>query len=450
MSKRPKHNKRRARPQVAILRGLVFFFFFLALELVFEHRDQLEPGKSSCEIVHGDVAPEFYDVLYPWFTQHLLGKASSGRVAIVFIPEDLIEVQQNLCRGRSYVAALVNVLAAKHPAAIVVDKYFSGKSCLVDGAERASTTYLQDSVHAARAAGSPVIVGEATNPAHSRTDNSCLVQNPDYLIFDKEHDVPRGLTKLNANREEIPLQWLVFDEQPTSPRERSRPRDSLALLTAKTVSPEIVGRNPLQELLKGSRQPYVRLDLDFHPRASTDLLCSAGTARCSPILLGGASSPYGDRGAQGIDVEGKVVLIGSRNGIDQRLVLGQYRWGYELQASYIDAILSEKYLKALPGRWMLGLSIAFLLILEAVPALFESKHGETQSSVLNNLLKDGWWLVFWSLLFLGVVLACCLHFQYLPPLSVLIGVVLTMVARGIFIGMEHSRKQMSFKREPEP
>ena len=103
------------RSHLAILRALLFFFVFLGLEILFDNRQEWEPGDSSCVAVHADEVPSHYETVYPWLTSFLLGDEPSGKVAVVYVPENLVEVQQNVCRGRIYMAALINVLRIPQP-----------------------------------------------------------------------------------------------------------------------------------------------------------------------------------------------------------------------------------------------------------------------------------------------------------------------------------------------
>ena len=442
-SRKPASSKRRS--QLAVARALLFFFVFLGLEILFENKDQFQEG-SSCEAAHADETPWLYDYVYPHLTSLLLRK-SSDEVAVVYVPEDLSEVQQNVCRGRAYLTALIDLVQAQRPAAIVLDKFFSNSTCMNDEKESNDTASLQTAVSQAVAAGVPVVAGEATDAANVEAGESCLVRKADFDFFHATPNFPYGLTKLNANREQIPLAWRVLAGQPSPSTPRLDPQavpllESLALTTAKIVEKDPGASSRLQSLTGLPRQPYTRLLPLQHSVRSDQLLCCRvdhGGRDATPSSR--VYTTYRAHGALPFPVRGKVVLIGSQSVADQRLVLGKKRWGYELQAAYIEALLSGSYLKAVPGPWIFGLSVFFLLILEAVPASAEFLHCERHVHVPSGVRKPELWLWIWSPLFIAVLFACCAVGGYLPPLSVIMGVVLTWLARALFNGMEYFQKQ---------
>ena len=422
----------------AVILAVVFFLVFFSASLLFESSDQLEFSDSACEIVQSDATPPKYEKIYPWLTTHLLGRASSGHVAIVYIPLDLDEVQQNLCTGRSYMADLVRTLTGikgSPPAAIVIDKYFGASPC------KSYQNLTDELTGAVQAAGIPVIVGESTTSAPEETQGSCLVQNPQQLDFKAPQIVHRGLTKLNANREQIPVSWPVLNHLP--PLASSSRKESISLVAAEAVPSLIDNPNKLQSISTAPRHPYARLNLKLPAESSTALLCSSGSPEvrtrwhCNEPTPVDASMASPLQNSITFDPAGKVVVIGSQSESDHRAVLGRRTWGYELQAEYVDALLSGKYLRALPGQLLFWTWIAFLVLLESVPviaAFLKYEQGKVVPRVF--LPADNWILLFGFGSILSVLLGS-LVFGYLPPLLLLFGFALAVAVRYIISKREH-------------
>jgi hypothetical protein len=80
---------------------------------------------------------------------------------------------------------------------------------------------------------------------------------------------------------------------------------------------------------------------------------------------------------------GKVVLIGAEDERDHWPVLDSRMWGFELQARYIQVMLSGSYLRGLP-IWIPFLTFAsFMFVVEGLPTLLEA---------LIPAGKDHWFL----------------------------------------------------------
>lgn len=398
----------------AIRRGLLLFLLFFVLYVGWENRDLYEHDTLACEPVSVDATPFQYERVYPWMMHWRLGTQASGRVAVVFIPEEMTEVQQNLCRGRAYMARLIDTLVAERPAALVLDKYFSDKSCLADETEKHETALLQRAVQGAVAAGIPVVVGEATGDLETKQDRTCLVKKTDSLPF---AGTQSGLTKLNRNREQIPLRWRVFD---TALSKAGDP-PSFAMRAATVAAGSALEQ---RVALHGDRQPYARLDVSIDSVSSGDLLSGkvpSGTLRK------------------------KVVVIGSQSRVmDRWVVLGVARWGYELQADYIDALVSGQYLRAVPSLMVVALLVVFVGILEGVPFVWWWWHSERQRHPEASQNRfEWWWYVGWPPGFaLGVVLLC-LGVKFLPPLSVVLFALTAGVGHLLYFAMSYFGHRVS-------
>ena len=83
---------------------------------------------------------------------------------------------------------------------------------------------------------------------------------------------------------------------------------------------------------------------------TTQLLCAAGDAtakeRWKPACAAKPALP---------NIAGRIVVNGEENATDEKIVLEKRRWGFELQALYIETLLFGDYLRYLP------ISVGFVL-----------------------------------------------------------------------------------------
>lgn len=112
------------RQRTHIVRGVIYLAVFILLAVFMESFDQLEQSESSCDTASGDTAPPFYVPVYTAFL-NWMNSDSSSQVSAIDINAELVDIQQNLCRGRSYLADVISAVATQRPSTIVVDKYFS-------------------------------------------------------------------------------------------------------------------------------------------------------------------------------------------------------------------------------------------------------------------------------------------------------------------------------------
>ena len=142
-------------------------------------------------------------------------------------------------------------------------------------------------------------------------------------------------------------------------------------------------------------------------------------------------------------MHGKVVVVGSQISVDLLDVLGKMLWGFELQAWYLDALLSGKYLRAVSGHWIFALSILFILFLEGVPPTCESTPCfDHWPRVKAMTTKSENWVLLWPPVFIVIVLAICLARYFFPPLSLLAVALVTMFSRYLFNKMDLFEKQV--------
>lgn len=376
---------------------------FLGLKMYSNHYARGLPfAHSACNAPIADATPPFYSSIYPAILNWTRNETSE-QVTEIVIPADLVEIQQNVCRGRAYLADLLQVLDQNRPSVIVVDKYFSPDSCITNPA---STSQLMDVVRGLK---TPLVVGESTDTATKEEDESCLVQKKQLNLGSK---VLHGVTRLNVNKEEIPLEWNVLPKQPVDDDIRSQQTQSLALVAARAAAPEAIRAHGFLAVRNAERQPYARFREDIPKGTSTEVLCSAAlpALRAKWTLSCSGNSPK-------LNLLGKVVVIGAESGADSVVVFGR-RWsGYELQANYIDALLSGRYMRA-PSDWpAILLFAAFLFGLE-VPALVNLFIHELPL-LLQVTLK-----LLWTGAFVAFVIVGYYLFGFFPPLYMLFAAVM--------------------------
>ncbi len=355
-------------------------------------------------------------------------------------------------------AALLNALDPQDgkPATIVIDKYFSGGSCLSSQEENRESELLTEAVQSA-AKHIPVIVGEATDTAKQKAEDSCLVYRSDSMLFAPLGRVHRGLTKLNANHEQIPLRWRVLDAQPPplEPRHGWRrfvprtklfapyeDRDSLVLSAATILlqAGKVPGQASLPQLTDGERQPYAYLrPANSLPEISSEELVCIPGKNCPPREEG-SSDPQARPNR--VDLKNRVVLIGARGGRDSWSVLGESHWGYELQAEYLDALLTGQYLRAIAGRAIIALWFGFLLLLEGVPVLSQYLHFEHGAAAPDWLQHSQRWTWIFGPVFFILVLACSYLVHAMPPLLLLFGVLVALLTRDFINRREHYKHKI--------
>lgn len=396
------------------------FLAFVVLTVIVESRDlvNLFGDGDSCDAPEADVTPPSYARLYHWFLR-TLSNSSATQVALIAIPADLHDVQENLCHGRAYLARLVTTVAAQHPLIIVIDKFFSPGSCQSNPEEKKDTDALLSAV---QNAGVPVIVGKSTDLViHSdlrkKNDAACLVDK-DQLNF-KASNLAAGLLRLNVNKEQIPLRWPVFPRQPSGgePNLASAPEDSLALRTLEVLDPKLVAKRHFQSLLHSARQPYAKI------------------GATPPAYI--ASTNLKENLAS---IAGKVVVIGAINDVDRWIVLGKPWWGFQLQGLYIQALLSGHYLRAPPGYLPIALFAIFIAALEGVPVfgarLHRHRNPKRKWRVPKLFRKHLPWIcIFWPISVAAILIGFRLS-GYLPPLFMVFAVLFAGITRLIIAGTE--------------
>jgi hypothetical protein len=404
--------------------GVVYLAAIFGL-IVWEYRDHVQLGASGCE----SPVPESKSSLYARSYERLLDWASgesAGHVTAIAIPADLEDIHGNLCQARSYLADLVLSVAAQHPAEIVIDKFFSPSSCANFPQNTA------DLLAAVRSVAAPVIIGESANTVSAQQAGSCLVRKPQ-LDFGAPN-VIHGLTRINKEAEKVPLQWHIFPSDPQTTNSQPGLADSLSLAAVKAYDSDYQQHRRLQVLLSKDDHPYANLGVSLPRETSTDLLCDAGTPAMRQRWGLACTGP-----AQHLNLLGKVVVIGAEDERDHWPVLDSRMWGFELQARYIQVMLSGSYLRALPV-WVAFFTFAsFIFMIEGLPTVLEAlvPHWKKHWFLAHAFTERRYlWVVFWMVCFPCVLTVLALSLGYLPPLAVFGDIFFVAITRLFFFAAE--------------
>ena len=410
--------------RLRVVLGLVYLLALSGL-IVWEYRDHLDLGSTGCEPAIAETKSALHSRAY----EHLLDWASgesTSHVTAIAIPEDMEDIQGNVCQARAYFADLIRTIAPQHPAEIVIDKFYGPAAC------PNSPQTTAELVAAVRSAPFPIIVGESAAIAPAAHDGSCLVRKPQ-LDFGSSN-VIRGLTRLNLEAERVPLQWKILPSDAEGSSAKAEAADSLSLAAVKAYDSDYQHHRRLQAMIAADHHPYANLRVDLPQETSTQLLCDAGTPAMRQRWNVSCSGP-----APHLKLLGKVVLIGAEDERDHWPVLDSRMWGFELQARYIQVMLSGSYLRGLP-IWIPFLTFAsFMFVVEGLPTLLEA---------LIPAGKDHWflthaytqrryvWVIFWTLCFPTVFTVLALALGYLPPLVVFGDICLVAITRLLLFAAE--------------
>jgi hypothetical protein len=186
----------------------------------------------------------------------------------------------------------------------------------------------------------------------------------------------------------------------------------------------------MRALVDSSTDTFANLNLELPRETSTQVLCRAGTqemrSRWSLDCSGTPSTA---------PLAGKIVLIGSEDLADQKIVLGSKVWGYDLQGRYMQALLSGAYLRELPLWSVFVLFGCFLVVIELLPLALQAYLPRLRDHLLLRPAfrrKRYLWVVFWTVAFVCLTSLICLGSGYLPPLPVFGDIVVLVVARLLF------------------
>jgi hypothetical protein len=403
----------------------VFYLIAISGLMAWEYRDHLGTLARRCETADSDPKPATYSEPY----KHLLNWTRHPRttdVTIIAIPSDLADIQGNICEARTYTADLLRSIAPQHPAEVVIDKFYGPTSCTSD--PQATQALLS----AVRSFPAPIVVGESTAMAKTEIDGACLIRKPqlDFVSPNVRH----GILRINFESEKVPLQWSVLPPGNPSSTTKSQTADSLVWAAVKAYDPAITQRPRIQQLIDKGRHPYANLDITLPRQTSTNLLC----ATASPEVLQRWSLTCSEP-IQHLNLSGKIVVIGSEEEVDHREVLGSLMYGVDMQARYIQILLSGSYLRALPFSAALLTFALFVFIIEGVPTLLEAfrPHWKEIRFLSRAFPRRRYiWVIFWAVATVILASLVCLALGYLPPLAVFGDIWLVAITRLLFFAAE--------------
>ncbi len=387
------------------------------------------------------------------------------------VPASAVE---NPCEGRRFMAGLVDRLTAYGPSVIAIDRYYNDddRCAESDGANDALRVALSSAQTSGQNSVPAVVVGldsgKATRERASSSDGNCLIEKRALRL--ETDRIPPGrvartvhmaLVRMNSDVLRIPLRWWLTPSV-EEPRNEDRPVNGFALAAytqaaipmsaderAKADQGIPLSRYPagLRSLLSQDAHPYASFPKDPPPQVSpADLLCADkdGLDFLRRYLLGihtpqatipaDAGHPEQEycKGTKPLpSLKGKVVVIGVRQeDVDTHDFPGGERYGVDLQAEYIDALLDNRYMKTAPAwlDWGLTLLLCVLLLgLEVMPEYATAK----------------WWVALvWDVGATGGVMLLSiisLEAGYFTPVFWLAcsGVVLTDVVTRLFERITH-------------
>jgi uncharacterized membrane protein YphA (DoxX/SURF4 family) len=432
-------------PRALVLRLVLGVVYLVALSglIVWEYRDHLDLG-SSCQSADTAAKPAFYTYPYRRFLDWAHADSAS-EVSVVAIPSNLEDIQNNVCLARSYLADMLRSIALQHPAEIVIDKFYGPTACVSSPQSTAELLSVVQSLSV------PVIIGESTNKTDTQVDGSCLVRKPQ-LDF-QASNVRHGLTRVNVDSEKVPLQWSVLPSEPATPaaapaQPHPQDLDSLSWAAVKAYDPAFAQRPRIQALIDTGRHPYAKLTVDLPRETSTDLLCDAGTPAMRQRWSIACPGP-GHR----INLLGRVVVIGAEEESDRRTTLGMDLWGVDLQARYIQAMLSGSYLRSLPLWVSFSLFAGFIFIIEGLPTLMEAFRPHWRNHPLFSRAfqrRRYVWVLFWSVIVIVLSTVIALALGYLPPLAVFGDIFLVVVTRLLFFAAESTETPFLHPTDSHP
>jgi CHASE2 domain-containing sensor protein len=391
---------------------------------------------SLADASQSSISAKMYMPIARWALRY----TPTPSVAIIYIdpahdPPDLLT---DVCASRAFLGRLVTDLNGLGAHVVVIDKYYSATAC----AEKEKNAAFLQALNNSKI---PVVVGQAD---HALTDvpkgSGCLAPTP-RLEFSSTSKVHYGLIRLDSDDLRIPLRWPLFTDPAQSgvtpaPAPQQLPAasgDTLSLVAAKIVSPNIESRPEVQKLLARQNDPYTTF-LNLPNITALTAMCSAerspraeidgqpGDALCKPW----ARDPDNLNGRQ-LSLAGKIVVIGDLSDQDMKpfpsdlapFPSGQ-RPGVFLQANYVQALLDHRFLLEIPMAVTLSLLVAYVLV---VYCLYWA-HDEQGRPRLTNEQAGLWSLALLAVLLLVSFLAL-VTMSYFTPLWALWGAGVFMVFR---------------------
>ena len=314
----------------------------------------------------------------------------SPSVAIIYIdpahdPPDLLT---DVCASRAFLARLITDLNTLSAHVIVIDKYYSANACAEPDKNAAFISAMESSKI-------PIVVGQQTHVLAGGSDASGCLAPTKRIEFSSTSKVLYGLTRIDNNDLKIPLRFAVFADpadsatnvsvsQPVGSNPPPAPKqlpdasgDSLSLVAAKVVDPNIESNPTLRKLLAANPviDPYTTF-LNLPNITALTALCSAesspradidgqpGDELCKPWVR----DPDNLNGKQ-LSLAGKIVVIGDLSDQDMKPFPSDLapfpsgkRPGVFLHANYVQALLDHRFLLEIPMAVTMGILVLYVFI----------------------------------------------------------------------------------------
>jgi CHASE2 domain len=407
---------------------------------------------NQCELSDTDQSSVSARLYLP-IAKRALRYTPSSSVALIYIdpshdPPDLL---LNVCASRVFLARLINDVASLGAHVITIDKYYSATAC----AEPEKNAVFVNAMNNIKI---PVVVGQADHALPDSAQGSgCQALTP-RLEFSKDSKVQYGIVRLDTDVLRIPLRWPEFTD-PTESAASPAPAlkqlpdssgDTLSLVTAKIVDPDIESDPTVKKLLTAQIDPYTTFPDLPHITALT-AMCSAEHSPRADIdgqpgdeLCKQWTRSPDDLNGQHLSLTGKIVVIGDLSEQDlkpfpttEAPFPPNRRPGVFLQANYVQALLDHRFLLEIPMPITIGVLVLYVL---AVYCLYWAHDGEGKP--LFSLEKAG----LWSLVALAGIVAlsflALVTMGYFTPLWALWGAGVFMVFRYLEATGHHRSEQL--------
>ena len=326
----------------------------------------------------------------------------------------------DVCRQRAMTATVLRTIAPFLPRVIVIDKYYLNSEC-------DSNAALRDAIRDVSAT-IPVIVGrriadESKEPRYLM-DALALPQQPGGHLAGAVVNIDRDTRKL-------PLEWAAFDSASAARQGGALVwQETLALTASRAFEAPaaVTDHHPrLGWLIDHQSHPYVSfIDASQFP-------CLPVTALTSPGL---PSACMGKPIASLEKLSGTVVLLGEINpDLDEHASPIGPMSGLYMQANYIEALLDERYYRAVPVfDYIYGL--LFLIGLEMALIVYPGEWLKLAGALV--ILFAGLLLLLWVTIML---FRCYVNPALVGGIAVLIKIVHSFFAPAEHAAHERARHQ---------
>lgn len=357
-----------------ILRWAIYVVLSLLLLYEATHCSLIEEC-SGVEAPAGALSHSDYTTIVKYGSPR---KAKSHRVVLVTIssgtePDDVVA---KVCLQRLFTARLIKRLNDLNASVIAFDKFYGAHSCPLDGVE---TQALFAAIKTSRAV---VTRGLPTSTLDNKQKVSSMKVGETQKMEEREVclretetlELPMpashsGLLRLDADTRRIPLQWPVFQRDGKT----VELMDSFPLITVRAADPEALETPVLQTSLATGTQPYSTM-MPFAQHSALAILCGRTAQSTTDWKTCTTEEPWAD-------MNGAIVVVGDHIGdADKHPSLQGIRYGVDLQANYIAALLDQRYYLPLLGN--IGNS-AFIVVFFLILQVILWKHGPMRAGIFG-------------------------------------------------------------------